>query len=157
MTVTDVALNHVDCYVFRWEGDDLRYLMLKRRRGTYYGHLWQGVAGKKMRSETAVETAIREVTEETGLRPVRLVVVDYMTSFYQSHHDRIHLVPVFGVEVGRAKVLLSDEHTEFKWVDLQAAQSLLSWRQQKEALRVLHQMLTEDDGRIKWSEVDLAR
>ncbi|MFQ6616648.1 MAG: NUDIX domain-containing protein [Fidelibacterota bacterium] len=153
--MTHLGIDHVDSYVYRWDGDRPRYLLLKRRKQTHYGHLWQGVAGKMAGTETASETVIREVREETGLEPVHLVVVDYVSSFYQNHRDRIHLVPVFGVQVDSPHVRLSDEHTEFRWVHLPEAQSLLAWRQQKEAIQVLHEMLTEDDGRMTWSEIDV--
>lgn len=153
--MTGMGLSHVDSYVYRWDGDTLRFLLLKRREGTVYGHLWQGVAGKRSEGETASEAVLREVREETGLEPVRMVVVDYVSSFYQSFDDTLHLVPVFGIEVTTAEVRLSPEHTEFRWVDLTEARSLLSWRQQKAAIQVLHEMLTVDDGRMTWSGVDL--
>lgn len=153
--MTNLGLDHVDSYVFRREGNKILYLLLKRRQRTQYGHLWQGVAGKKEGTETASEAVIRELKEETGLKPVRLVVLDHVTSFYQSFGDRVYLVPVFGVEVSTSRVQLSREHTDFKWVNVAQAQALLAWKQQKEAIQVLHEMLSEDDSRIRWSVIDL--
>ncbi|MFQ6673983.1 MAG: NUDIX pyrophosphatase [Fidelibacterota bacterium] len=151
--MAEVVTRHVDSYLFRWEGGKLRFLLLKRHRGKFYGHLWQGVAGRIERGETAVETVMREVREETGLDPARILVVDHVSSFYESHKDRIQLVPVFGVEVHSSLVRLSGEHTEFRWAGFETARELLSWKHQKEAISVLNEMLSSDDERLKWSEV----
>lgn len=151
--MTDTVTTHVDSYVFHLKGDEPEYLLLKRRKGKFYGHLWQGVAGRIETGESAVETVLRELKEETGLEPVRIFVVDHVSSFYQSYKDRINLIPVFGIEVNIGEVILSDEHTEYRWVNIDKALDLLSWRQQKKALSVLHKMIMNKDERMKWSEV----
>ena len=90
------------------------FLLLKRAETKIYEHLWQGVAGKIEKGETAVETAIRELKEETGFTPTRMFVADYVSKFYESHDDRINLVPVFGIEVKDSGVALSKEHSELE-------------------------------------------
>ena len=57
------------------------YLMLKRNIGKHYEHLWQGVAGKIEDGESAIQTIIRELKEETGKSPVNLFVADHIASF----------------------------------------------------------------------------
>ncbi|MBL7047130.1 MAG: NUDIX pyrophosphatase [Candidatus Marinimicrobia bacterium] len=151
--MTEIIANQIDSYVFRWEKAKPKYLLLKRRKKKFYGHLWQGVAGRIEEGESAKETVYRELKEETGLTPVRLFVVDHLSSFYQSFKDRINLIPVFGIEVESDEVILSDEHLEYRWVNLEEALSLLSWEQQRKALSVLHRMITDEDERLKWSEV----
>lgn len=153
--MTEVVVTHVDSYVYRRDESDLKYLLLKRHEAKIYGHLWQGVAGQIEGGETAVQTVMRELKEETGLEPAKLFVVDHVSSFYQSYRDRMHLVPVFGVEVESAEVQLSDEHKEYRWVDIETAQGLLTWAKQKEAISAVNDMLLSNDERIRWSEVDL--
>lgn len=153
--MSEIVSTHVDSYVYRWEGGKLKYLLLKRNERTVYGHLWQGVAGKIAGKETAVETVIRELKEETGLNPSRIFVVDHVSSFYQSYRDQVHLVPVFGVEVDSKQVRLSEEHSEFQWVDFDEALSRLSWNEQKRSLTTLNNMLHENDERMRWSSTDL--
>ena len=155
--MTEIVSDHVDSYVFRRVGEKVEYLLLRRQEGKVFGHLWQGVAGRKQEGETAVETVMRELKEETGLEPVRLIVVDHVTSFYQSYNDRMHLVPVFGVEVNSENVRLSGEHAEYRWVDIKAALDLLSWKQQKDAIAILDDMLIHRDERLEWSEVDRSK
>ena len=119
--MADITIRVVDCYVFRQTDDDLSFLLLKRNKDKLYEHLWQGVAGKIEGGETAFKAAIRELKEETSLEPVRMFVADYVSRFYESHQDRINLVPVFGIEVDSSEVKLSKEHVDYKWVDIYEA------------------------------------
>ena len=119
-----------------------------------YEHLWQGVAGKIEGDETAFEAAIRELKEETSLEPVRMFVADYVSRFYESHQDRINLVPVFGIEVDSSEVKLSKEHVDYKWVDIYEALDTLVWRGQKESIQPVYDMVVNNDDRMRWSKVE---
>ena len=153
--MADITIRVVDSYVFRQTDGGLRFLLLKRNKDKLYEHLWQGVAGKIEGNETASEAAIRELREETGLEPVRMFVADHVSKFYETHRDRINLVPVFGIEVDREDVKISEEHCDFKWVDFETARDTLVWKGQKEGITAVNNMLNSNDNRIKWSEVDL--
>ena len=97
--MTKVTVRVVDCYVFNLLGDSPEFLILKRNKNKIYEHLWQGVAGKIEKGESAWQTAIRELKEETGLDPLNIFVADHVSRFYETNGDRINLVPVFGIEV----------------------------------------------------------
>ena len=145
----------IDAYVFRQTQDEIKFLLLKRAKTKIYEHLWQGVAGKIEDGETAVETAIRELMEETGFKPLRMFIADHISKFYEAKWDRINLVPVFGIEVKKSEVSISKEHCDFKWVDFELASKTLVWQGQKEGILSVHNMLISDDDRMRWSEVDL--
>ena len=152
--MADITIRVVDCYVFRQTNDDLSFLLLKRNKDKLYEHLWQGVAGKIEGGETAFKAAIRELKEETSLEPVRMFVADYVSRFYESHQDRINLVPVFGIEVDSSEVKLSKEHVDYKWVDIYEALDTLVWRGQKESIQTVYDMVVNNDDRMKWSKVE---
>ena len=97
--MTKVTVRVVDCYVFHLVGDNPEFLILKRNKNKIYEHLWQGVAGKIEKGESAWQTAIRELIEETGLNPLNIFVAGHVSRFYETNGDRINLVPVFGIEV----------------------------------------------------------
>ena len=152
--MADITIRVVDCYVFRQTNDYLSFLLLKRNKDKLYEHLWQGVAGKIEGDETAFEAAIRELKEETSLEPVRMFVADYVSRFYESHQDRINLVPVFGIEVDSSEVKLSKEHVDYKWVDIYEALDTLVWRGQKESIQTVYDMVVNNDDRMRWSKVE---
>ena len=153
--MASVTVRVVDCYVYLKTDDDLKFLLLKRNKNKIYEHLWQGVAGKIEEGETPPEAAIRELKEETGLDPVNMFVADHVSRFYEVHGDRVNLVPVFGIEAGSTEVTLSDEHIDFKWVNIKDALNTLVWNGQKEGIQTVYDMVKNNDGRMRWSKVNL--
>ena len=151
----EILVRVIDAYVFRHTNNGPRFLLLKRAKTKMYEHLWQGVAGKIEQGETATDAAIRELKEETGFEPMRMFVADHVSKFYETHGDRINLVPVFGIEVDDDAVTISKEHCDFKWVSYESASKTLVWKGQKEGISAVHNMIISDDDRIKWSKVSL--
>ena len=151
--MTDIKVKQVDSYVFRIVDGNPVYLMLKRSSGKHYEHLWQGVAGKIEKGETAVQTIVRELMEETGKTPKHLFTADNIASFYEARKDLVHMVPIFGIEVAGADVVLSEEHAEYKWVTFENALELLTWKGQKEGLKTVNDEVINNDNRKKWSEI----
>ena len=83
----EVLVRVIDAYIYHYSKDKLSFLILKRSKTKIYEHLWQGVAGKIEKGETASQTAIRELKEETGLVPYRMFVADHVSTFYESNFD----------------------------------------------------------------------
>ena len=151
--VPNIEIRVIDAYVYRITSAGLLFLVLKRAKTKMYEHIWQGVAGKIEDGETSWEAATRELKEETGLAPIKMFVADHVSKFYETNGDRINLVPVFGIEVDSNSVKISQEHCDYKWVDLNGSLDLLVWRGQKEAIQVVHDMVVSNDDRMRWSEV----
>ena len=80
------------------------------------------------KGEKAWGAAIRELKEETGLDPKRIFVADHVSRFYETHGNRVNLVPVFGIEADSDLVLLSSEHSEYKWVGYDDAYNIIKFR-----------------------------
>ncbi len=155
MVDTVITVRVVDAYVFRKVKNKIRFLLLKRANKKIYEHLWQGVAGKIETGESAWQAALRELNEETGLQPKHMFIADHVSKFYEQIGDRINLVPVFGIEVESEEVRLSDEHTEFRWMDVDEAEETLVWSGQKKGVRTVYGMLKSNDDRMKWSEIKI--
>ena len=151
----EVLVRVIDAYIYHYSKDKVSFLILKRSKTKIYEHLWQGVAGKIEKGETASQTAIRELKEETGLVPYRMFVADHVSTFYESNFDQVNLVPVFGIEVKSLDVILSEEHPQFKWTTFEKAYDILTWNGQKKGLKVGYEMLNSKDERIKWSNISI--
>jgi len=113
----NIISNLIEAHIFRANKNGIEFLLLKRSEGQPYSGLWQMVTGKIKSDEKAYQTALREIKEETGLVPVQLWVAPTVNSFYEPKDEYICLLPVFAARVELDMVQLSDEHTEYKWVD----------------------------------------
>ena len=146
--MTDILVRVIDCHITFLGDAEPKFLMLKRSPQIMYGGIWQCVTGKIESGEKPVETAIRELKEETGLSPINKWTVDQVNHFYEADFNRMNLIPIFGVEVDSLIVKLSDEHCDYKWCELDEAISLFTWTQQKNGLLAFHEMFTSQTEKL---------
>lgn len=111
--------NQIEIIIFKKEGNNLLFLILKRSPEN--GEFWQPITGGVEENEKFKEAAIREVQEEVGItNKYELIDIDY--SFEFNENDVNHVEKVFGLKISpNEKIILSEEHTEFKWVTGQVA------------------------------------
>ncbi len=133
----------VEVCVFRSDGNAPSYLLLKRSDSeTMYPGLWQYVTGKSEAGESAVEAALRELREETGLVPTHCWAVPFVNALYDMRNDRIEHLPLFCAEVGPdADVRLSEEHSAFAWLPHADAVERLVWPGQRQGLTIVHEYI----------------
>jgi dihydroneopterin triphosphate diphosphatase len=130
----------IDVYPYRWVQEGPELLLLRRSESVVYAGQWRMVGGKIRPGEKAWEAALRELKEETGADPVRFWSVPSMNAFYEWQHDRVHLIPVFAAELADDPVL-DDEHTGFKWVTQEVAETLILWPEQRRLCRLIVEQL----------------
>jgi dihydroneopterin triphosphate diphosphatase len=145
----------VELHVFRIEQNEMQFLLLKRSAHKIYPGLWQMVSGHIKKGETAVKTALRELKEETGLKPYRLWVAPNINSFYSPNEDYISIIPVFAAQVQNYNVIISDEHSEFKWVNSEEAKIFLAWEGQRKSVDVIKEYFTNQIHFLKFTEIFL--
>lgn len=119
---------------------EFEYALLKRWDTGY----WQAVAGAGEDNESILEAARRETYEETGISKdsffLQLDTVEPIpvTEFRDSYlwGDSLYVIPqyCFGVFVAGGEIVLSREHTDFKWLKYEEAYSLLKYDGNKTAL-----------------------
>ena len=94
----------------------------------------------------ARDAALRELLEETGLKPSAFWVVPYLSTFYEHRSDAVHLCPMFAAQVRvGAQPALSSEHDAFEWCDADRAAKLLVWPGQREGLRIVHEYIVRGE------------
>jgi dihydroneopterin triphosphate diphosphatase len=111
------------------------------------GGWWQWIAGGGEDNESPFETALREAAEETGLIGVLTRLSSEarvpVSAFLRSYPDDLYVIPEyhFALEVTTPDLILSHEHTEFRWVSSQEAHNLLRWQSNQTALWELTERL----------------
>jgi 8-oxo-dGTP pyrophosphatase MutT (NUDIX family) len=138
-----IRTSYVCAYVYRRSSEDAQFLILKRKSSYMHG-FWQQVAGKVEGGETGAAAALREIIEETGCNPKSLYSADIVEIFYDTPHNCIHIVPVFVAEIPfNAKVILSSEHSEYKWVSVLEAKRYFGFSQQRASLDIIEREFVE--------------
>ncbi len=108
---------------------------------------WQGVTGAIKRNEPLESAAHRELFEETGFAPPRLIASDHVATFPIPSARRSRYAPgteritehAFAAVLGEAadppSPTLSGEHDAWRWCSLNEAAAILYWPNNVEALR----------------------
>jgi len=114
---------------------------------------WQGVAGGGEEGETIIESAKRELYEETGIKDVEVIKLDSISivpSYYfkdsASFGKDFYVVPeyAFAVELSNEEIVLSDEHKEYKWCKYDEVKELLQWDSNKTALWEINERIARN-------------
>ena len=137
---------------YRKIDDKIEYCIFKRKDM----NAWQWIAGgAEDFDKNILESAKREFWEETNIKDVALqqlemtckipvvnVVKDFMWGedvFYSEEY-------AFSANITDEKIQLSNEHTEYKWVDYSEARSLLKYDSNKSALWELDTKLKRENN-----------
>jgi 8-oxo-dGTP pyrophosphatase MutT (NUDIX family) len=137
-----LSVCYIDLLVFRGQGDQLEVLCLRRSTKGRSPGSWEAVHANIDPGENPVATALRELTEETGLRAERLYNLSRVESFYRHSTNEVVLVPVFAAFVpADGEVKISEEHDQHEWLRPEAARMRVSWprirREINHALRLV--------------------
>ena len=151
----NIISNLIETHIFRETNNGIEFLLLKRAEDQIYPAVWQMVSGKIREGEKAFETSLRELKEETNLIPLKMWVAPKVNSFYSSQSDTICLVPVFAVLVKKnSKVIISNEHSEYKWVTPNEAKKLLAWYGQRKAIELIEEYFLNEKSFLKFIEIE---
>ena len=109
------------------------------------------VTGGTIEGETAVQTAIREIQEETGLTPAKLYSADAVETFFLHSQNKVIVVPVFVAFVEEMNVqLCSEEHDTYAWLSFEEAKTRFVWAEQRRIIVHVHELfvLKNPDNRL---------
>ncbi|ADI37933.1 NUDIX hydrolase [Waddlia chondrophila] len=139
---------HTVCYVVRMVNGQSEYLLMQRC-SEYLNGNWQMVTGSIQTGETAWQAALRELYEETSLKPKIFYKVDQVESFYELELDKILFGPIFLAIVNpeQAVRLSPTEHRCFIWKPLEEALKYLQFSNQRRIISFIEEryILQEPD------------
>ncbi|NWF90498.1 MAG: NUDIX domain-containing protein [Ignavibacteriaceae bacterium] len=146
--------NMIEVHIFRLNKGSIEFLLLKRSEKEIYPGLWQMVSGSIKKGENAAQTVVREIMEETGLKPNKLWVVPNVNSFFSADKNYISFLPVFAAQVNKSdNVIISNEHCDFKWVSLKQANKMLAWVGQRKSVHIINDYFMRGKNFLNFIEV----
>ena len=108
------------------------------RKGEHY---WQGIAGGVEAGESLLDAARREAMEEGGISADSdFSAPDAVSAF--RFEDRLITQYAFAVELKHRDIRLSEEHSEYRWLNYDDAWRTLRWEGDRAALTELNARLT---------------
>ena len=129
--------------VFR-ETPQTEYLLLRYSAGH-----WGFVKGQIERGEKPVETAKRELREETGIHEAEVIdgFQEKISYYYKRRGETVYKEVVYRLfHVKCSRVVLSDEHTDFAWLSYPLAKERLTHKNAKHVLWKAQQTLAKRQG-----------
>jgi 8-oxo-dGTP pyrophosphatase MutT (NUDIX family) len=126
------------------------HIVAGRRRRERDGSSWTLPKGTPVPAETLEETALREVTEETGLE-VRIVApIDHIEYDFVQGGARIHKTVHFWLmePVGGDLSRHDHEFVEVRWVSLVDAQGLLTFETERGLVEQAARMIGVDGAPV---------
>lgn len=129
---------------FRKEGRGIRYLLLH-----HSGQYWNFPKGRQEKGEEELDSALRELEEETGIIKVKITDgfrdeydYDFDTEIKGGTKEKIYKKAIFFIgEVDDEKVKVSDEHLDYGWFDFETAMKRIFFQEGQDQLKRAHQFL----------------
>lgn len=131
------------CVVFRYEKGKPLYLLLKAKLKSEY---WDFPKGNIEKGEQPLQTALREVREETGIVKVKPIegFEKKINWFYRRENKLIYKEVVYFLgETDEKKIKISPEHIDARWCSYEEALNLLSFKNSQEVLKAANDFITK--------------
>jgi dihydroneopterin triphosphate diphosphatase len=143
----------IDLYPYKIEGKNIEFLIFKRASGKIYEGQWRMVGGKARPGETYWQAALRELDEETGLKPLEFWTIPSVNQFYEHNSDTIHTIPAFAAQINPgAAIRLDDEHRDYQWIKPEEASKYIQWPEQIRLIKLTNHLIISnqilDDWRV---------
>jgi len=132
--------------IFYWADNSPRYLLLH-----HGGEYWNFPKGRQEAGETAVETALRELKEETGITHLNVIEgfkdgfeYDFDSTIKDGVREKVFKQAIFYLgEVKSEKVTISDEHLDYGWFDYSTALKRMYYQEGQNLLKRIDQFLSK--------------
>ncbi|MBK5114592.1 MAG: NUDIX domain-containing protein [Candidatus Heimdallarchaeota archaeon] len=121
------------------ENHENEILLIKRSSHLEYPDCWEDIGGRLNPSETPEEGLRREIFEETGIHDIEIVKPLTMFHVFRKNEKKAEneLIGIsYWCKTKTSKVILSEEHTDYKWVTPEDALELTGHPALKRYLKI---------------------
>ncbi|MFA6215616.1 MAG: NUDIX domain-containing protein [Patescibacteria group bacterium] len=130
--------------IYTKDGRGIRYLLLH-----HGGQYWNFAKGTQEKGEADLQTALRELEEETGITEVKIIDgflesydYDFDTEIKNGVRQKVYKTVIFYLgEVKQDKIVISDEHLDYGWFDFTTAHQRLFFQNGQDLLQKANQFL----------------
>lgn len=132
---------------YKIEDKKIKYLILKRK---LHWNGWEFPKGGMEKGETIYQAVKREIKEESGLEIIKIKKYNFKGRYNYDKKTRLdrefkgQSFKLFSAEVKLGKIKIDKiEHSGFKWCTFLQAIRLLTWYNQKKAIKIVDKELKE--------------
>jgi dATP pyrophosphohydrolase len=144
-------LKVIDVYPYKRDENAIKFLLCLRKMTKVYGGQWRMIGGKIKENELAWQAALREFDEETQMRPNLFWCVPTLNTYFDFKRNEIMQIPAFAIEVDvKSEPILNDEHSEYKWIEIDQLKSYPIWPEQERIIKLIHQLISRDQIVTDW-------
>ena len=136
------------------KGDKWEFLLLQHKRGSH----WDFPKGRREKGENDIQTAKREIWEETGYNPNTFRFLKRLSNVirYTVHRGKMLLpkeVRLFLVRVSNdVQVRLSAEHLDYKWFTYEEALDNVTYKSSQKILKEAYKWIEENSSLLQPSQ-----
>ncbi len=128
--------------IFRKEKDSRKYLLLHYEEGH-----WDFAKGHIEKGEDENTTVRREVEEETGITQIEFIegFKEKISYYFRANGQLVYKEVFFYLcETSEEKVVLSNEHIGYEWMEYDPAMKKLTYKNAKEILKKADKFLKNE-------------
>jgi hypothetical protein len=143
----ELSHNVFDVWVFRRTPNGIEYLLLytsPQKADRYFngGRFWQIPSGFVEGTEDIVG-AITRCLSGFGVAASAIWAAEHVYTIYNRRFGSMQIIAVFAAETSTAEIALDpEEHSEFRWCDLERALAMVHYRGLKDGLRSTFEYVT---------------
>lgn len=113
-----------DCVIFGFDDTNLNVLLIERGGDPFKGY-WALPGGFVQIDESAEDSAMRELFEETGIKDVSLDQLHTFTDVHRHPHSRVITIAYYGlVRTTGLRLIAGDDARNARWVNINDIPSL---------------------------------
>ena len=118
---------------FVYDGEKFLILRNNSKDPAHGGDYWFTVTGSVEKNENEIEAVKREIKEETNLDVKDIVDLNWASIYSWDGED--HKEKNFSAFVKKGRIMLSQEHVAFEWLELDDFVERINWSSDKKMLK----------------------